>query len=35
MGVNIFILDRRPVKLAVAGVVQDVGSLRAFWKITV
>ncbi len=34
MGVNIFILDRRPVKLAVAGVVQDVGSLRGFWKIT-
>src|ERR1700733_3195558 len=34
MGVNIFILDRRPVKLAVAGVVQDVGSLRRFWKIT-
>jgi hypothetical protein len=34
MGVNIFILDRRPAKLAVAGVVQDVGSLRGFWKIT-
>jgi len=34
MGVNIFILDRRPAKLVVAGVVQDVGSLRRFWKIT-
>jgi hypothetical protein len=34
MGVNIFILDRRPVKLAVGGVEQDVGSLRRFWKIT-
>lgn len=34
MGVNIFILDRRRVKLAVAGIVQDVGSLRRFWKIT-
>jgi hypothetical protein len=34
MGVNIFIPDRRLAKLAVAGVVQDVGSLRRFWKIT-
>ena len=34
MGVNIFILDRRATKLAIAGVVQDVGSLRRFWKIT-
>ncbi len=34
MGVNIFILDRRPVRLSVAGVVQDVGSLRRFWKMT-
>lgn len=34
MGVNIFILDRRRAQLAVAGVVQDVGSLRRFWKIT-
>ena len=34
MGVNIFILDRRPARLAVAGVEQDVGSLRRFWKIT-
>jgi hypothetical protein len=34
MGVNIFILDRRPTKLAVAGVEQNVGSLRRFWKIT-
>ena len=34
VGVNIFILDRRPAKLAIAGVVQDVGSLRGFWKIT-
>jgi hypothetical protein len=34
LGVNIFILDRRPAKLAVGGVEQDVGSLRRFWKIT-
>lgn len=34
MGVNIFILDRRRAKLAVAGIVQNVGSLRRFWKIT-
>jgi hypothetical protein len=34
MGVNIFILDRRSTKLSVAGMVQDVGSLRRFWKIT-
>ena len=34
MGVNIFILDRRPAKLVVAGVRQEVGSLRRFWKIT-
>jgi hypothetical protein len=34
MGVNIFILDRRPARLAVAGIVQDLGSLRRFWKIT-
>ena len=34
MGVNIFILDRRPAKLTVAGIEQDVGSLRRFWKIT-
>jgi hypothetical protein len=27
-------VDRRPAKLAVAGIVQDVGSLRRFWKIT-
>jgi hypothetical protein len=34
VGVNIFILDRRPAKLAVAGVEHEVGSLRGFWKIT-
>ena len=34
MGVNIYILDRRPTVLSVAGVRQDVGSLRRFWKIT-
>ena len=34
MGVNIFILQRRPVRLSVGGVVQSVGSLRRFWKIT-
>jgi hypothetical protein len=33
MGVNIFILDRKPARLAVAGIVRDVGSLRRFWKI--
>lgn len=34
MGVNIFILDRRPVKLAIVGITQNIGSLRRFWKIT-
>jgi hypothetical protein len=34
VGVNIFILDRRRAKLAVAGIVHDIGSLRRFWKIT-
>jgi hypothetical protein len=34
MGVNISILDRRPVKLAIAGTTQNIGSLRGFWKIT-
>src|ERR1700733_2234088 len=34
MGVNIFILDRRPIKLAVAGLELEVGALRRFWKIT-
>ena len=34
MGVNIFILDRRLTRLAVGGTVQNVGSLRGFWKIT-
>ena len=34
MGVNIFILQRRPVRLSVGGVAQSVGSLRRFWKIT-
>jgi hypothetical protein len=34
VGVNIFILDRRPVRLSVADITQDVGSLRRFWKIT-
>lgn len=34
MGVNIFLLDHRPVRLNVAGVVQSVGALRRFWKIT-
>jgi hypothetical protein len=34
VGVNIFILDRRPATLSVAGVTQNVGSLRRFWKIT-
>ncbi len=34
MGVNIFILDRRPVRLSVAGTVQSIGSLRRFFKIT-
>jgi hypothetical protein len=34
VGVNIFILDRRLAKLTVAGIEQDVGLLRRFWKIT-
>ena len=34
MGVNIYILDRRPVTLSVAGLRQSIGSLRPFWKIT-
>jgi hypothetical protein len=34
MGVNIYILDRRRVRLSVGGVEQDAGSLRRFWKIT-
>jgi hypothetical protein len=34
MGVNIYILDRRPARLSVGGVEQSVGSLRRFWKIT-
>jgi hypothetical protein len=27
-------LDRRPAKLVIAGIEQEVGSLRRFWKIT-
>jgi hypothetical protein len=34
VGVNIYILDRRPVRLSIAGIGQDVGSLRRSWKIT-
>jgi len=34
MGVNIFVLDRRPVPLSVAGTVQEIGSLRRFFKAT-
>lgn len=34
MGVNIYILDRRPARLSVGGIEQSVGSLRRFWKIT-
>ena len=34
MGVNIYLLDRRPARLCVGGVEQSVGSLRRFWKIT-
>ena len=34
MGVNIYILDRRPARLSVGGVEQNIGSLRRFWKIT-
>jgi len=34
MGVNIFILDRRPIQLSVAGKVQSAGSLRRFFKLT-
>lgn len=34
MGVNIYILDRRSVRLSIGGVEQDIGSLRRFWKIT-
>jgi hypothetical protein len=34
MGVNIYILDRRSVRLRVGGFEQGIGSLRRFWKIT-
>jgi hypothetical protein len=34
MGVNIFILDRRPAQLAIGGTTHAVGSLRRSWKIT-
>jgi len=34
MGVNVFILDRRPSRLTVAGAIQDAGSLRRSWKLT-
>lgn len=34
MGVNIFILDRRPANLVVGGTLQTIGSLRRFWKIS-
>lgn len=34
MGVNIFILDRRPTRLVVGGTTQDIGTLRRFVKIT-
>ena len=34
MGVNIYILDRRPARLSIGGVEQSVGSLRRFWKTT-
>ena len=34
MGVNILLLDRRPARLDVGGVVQSVGTLRSFWKMT-
>jgi hypothetical protein len=34
MGVNIYILDRRPARLRVGELEQSIGSLRRFWKIT-
>jgi hypothetical protein len=34
LGVNVFILDRRRVKLSIAGHLVEVGMLRRFWKIT-
>ncbi len=34
LGVNIYILDRRPARLSIAGVEQNIGTLRRFWKIT-
>jgi hypothetical protein len=34
MGVNIYLLDRRPVQLVVAGTLQHIGALRGFWKVT-
>ncbi|MBN8892498.1 MAG: hypothetical protein J0H91_19610 [Rhodospirillales bacterium] len=34
MGVNIYTLDSRPVRLSIAGVESRVGSLRRSWKIT-
>jgi hypothetical protein len=34
MGVNIYILDRRPARLRVGELEHRIGSLRRFWKIT-
>ena len=34
MGVNIYVLDRRTVRLSTGGVINDVGTLHRFWKIT-
>ena len=34
MGVNIYVLERRTVRLSVGGIGQSVGSLRRLWKIT-
>ena len=34
MGVNLFLLDRRTARLSVGGVVQDVSTLRRYYKLT-
>ena len=34
MGVNLYLLDRRRVRLNIGGTIEDVGMLRRSWKLT-
>jgi hypothetical protein len=34
MGVQIYVLDRRPVTLLVDGAAEKIGTARSFWKVT-